>query len=109
MPYLVTTKRPDGDDRNCNCLVPYMEGAGNHSPGCACFTPRVVSRRAVATLEEARKATRRKLEPFLPGGVLEGDPAKWLKAAWSIPESGGSVGPLPDGTLITVELQEDES
>lgn len=27
------------DDRNCDCHVPILEGAGQHSPGCACFKP----------------------------------------------------------------------
>lgn len=24
---------------DCNCLVPWLDGDGNHSPGCAVFTP----------------------------------------------------------------------
>lgn len=27
------------DDRNCNCLVPALDGAGQHAGGCACLKP----------------------------------------------------------------------
>jgi hypothetical protein len=30
--------RPESDPMDrCNCLIPYIEGAGQHSPGCAVF------------------------------------------------------------------------
>lgn len=51
----------------------------------------VLSRRAVATLDEARMHVWRTVS---------------LQAAYAVsalPESGGTVGPLPDGTVIEVE------
>ena len=68
MPYIITTKqqRP----------VALVTG---DSPAYD-----VISRRAVATLEEIYSAG------ILGRGVV-------------LPESGGTVGPLPDGTLIDVE------
>jgi hypothetical protein len=50
----------------------------------------VVSRRAVDTLEEAR-------ERALSAGASTRDVLR------NISESGGTVGPLPDGTVIEVE------
>lgn len=91
MPYIVTTKRR------------YHEGA-NRADGSPYLT---VSRRAVATLEEARWFAQ---NPGWRYGVSDGytaaegeDAAKVLRAARSLPESGGTVGPLPDGTVIEVE------
>lgn len=41
----------DTSERECNCLVPYFEGAGQHSPGCSIFTPE----ERAAHREEARQ------------------------------------------------------
>lgn len=30
----------------CDCLIPYLEGAGQHSPGCACVQPHPWSKEA---------------------------------------------------------------
>jgi hypothetical protein len=79
-PYIVTTKRRG-----------YM-GLG------LVRSPRVVSRRAVATLEEANEAVHR---------IVHDLPGKWqittLAKCTPLPDSGGTVGPLPDGTVIEVE------
>ncbi len=32
----------DETDINCNCVVPALEGAGQHSPNCACFDEHLV-------------------------------------------------------------------
>lgn len=79
MPYIVTTQRTS-DERGVELL----------------------SRRAVATLEEAQDAAQQI--------VYDGPPIR-VKTEWELicmviadmPESGGSVGPLPDGTVIEVE------
>jgi hypothetical protein len=84
MPYIVTTKRQTGGL--------YMSGEHHRV---------VVSRRAVATLEEAHRL----VWELLPGeSVMAHDDwraAFMLKAA--IPESGGTVDPLPDGRVIQIE------
>lgn len=95
-PYLVTTKRPEviyGDD-DCMHIAPEEE-----------------SRRATGTLGEAREAAAD--EVLAVRDALEEHRDEWeqacepydslVVAALAIPESGGTVGPLPDGTLIQVE------
>jgi hypothetical protein len=83
-PYIVTTKRRLAGRVN----VPTAD-AGPQPFGGERY--RVLSRRAVATLDEARMHTWRTVS---------------LQAAYAVsalPESGGTVGPLPDGTVIEVE------
>jgi hypothetical protein len=75
MPYIVTTKRRG-----------YM-GLG------LVRSPRVVSRRAVATLEEADSLVR---EILVEHGERAG-------VAPPLPEGGATLSPLPDGTVIEVE------
>jgi hypothetical protein len=76
MPYIVTTKRRG-----------YM-GLG------LVRSPRVVSRRAVATLEEAQGHV----------DVVVQEVVGWnTDAGHVIGPDGGTVGPLPDGTVIEVE------
>jgi hypothetical protein len=79
MPYIVTTERelPSAEDSS---TLTYRE------------------RRAVATLEKARLVVR---EAVFTGSALTA-PAIWNSIA-VLPESGGTVGPLPDGTVIEVE------
>jgi hypothetical protein len=80
MPFIVTTNR-GCDDAEC-------------SPRCR---NRKLSRRAVATLEEARAVVATITEAARP------DRADILNAIVALRESGGTVGPLPDGTVIEVE------
>lgn len=47
---MTPSEQSDNPERECNCLVPYLEGAGQHSPGCSIFTP------------EEREANRREHE-----------------------------------------------
>ena len=75
MLYVITTKRP---------------GRYDYDPPPI----RVESRRAVATLEEARRMAWRTAE----FGTWSSD-----AVTETLPESGGTVGPLPDGTVIEVE------
>lgn len=86
MPYVITTTSPD--------------------PCVAYSTPRrpVVSRHAVATLEDARIEAARVIPEHASVDVRE-HPITWRHAhtlAATLPESGGTVGPLPDGTTIEV-------
>ena len=87
MPYIITTK------------TPYM-WQGNGPNGNA-----GVTRRAVATLDEAREAVVAKVKrnPMTTTKREYVEAAKLVKAGNTLPESGGTVGPLPDGTVITVE------
>jgi hypothetical protein len=79
MPYIVTTKRPAKVDHD-------EERAEREH----------VSRRAVATLEEVKAHAASEVER------REHDDDQFFATAL-LPESGGSVGPLPDGAVIEVE------
>lgn len=74
MPYIITTTHGERDMR----------------------WPRV-TRRAVATLDEAREAARESVNAIDVGLFRECEQAELL------PEHGGTIGPLPDGTVIEVE------
>lgn len=75
MPYTITTTEPGHYCMHCG-------------PGaCTTDAHSRVSRRAVATLDEARVAVS-EATGFDPG--------------WPRLESGGTIGPLPDGTVIEV-------
>lgn len=82
MPYIVTTRRPS--------TLPH--GEHPHDYG---YPMTVVSRRAVATLEEARGVAM--------DVSLDADSPRCHRDAMGLPKSGGAVGPLPDGTMIEVE------
>jgi hypothetical protein len=84
MPYIITTKRPN----ECPSRVGFADDM------------RVTGRRAVATLEEARDGS---IDIVRHAGPPVGEYFEAEKIANRLPESGGTVGPLPDGTLIEVE------
>jgi hypothetical protein len=88
MPYIVTTKRP-------------ATATLTHTPMWE------VSRRAVATLVGAIEwAISDESRTWANEPRLGPRPENWqacLEAVYTVPESGGTVGPLPDGTLIDVE------
>jgi hypothetical protein len=77
-PYVVTTKRP------IVAVSPFASRGSFERDNLP-----VVSARAVATLEEARAYVIKRHNTY---GAIH-----------SLPESGGTVGPLPDGTMIQVE------
>jgi len=80
MPYIITTHtRKDAIERSVG------------------LAPRP-SRRAVATLEEARDVAE---DAVIGEGRFDNDEA-FLAAIVALPESGGTIGPLPDGTVIEV-------
>lgn len=83
MPYVITTKQRSESYATGHSYVPNA-------------IETVVSRRAVATLDEAR-------EQYLYNAVAGFHGQPWLDRVDDIPESGGSIGPLPDGTVIEVE------
>lgn len=63
------------------------------------WAERNASRRAVATLEEARAR-------FASGIFDDDDDRIALLGQFDLlSDSGGTVGPLPDGTIITVEWE----
>lgn len=80
MPYIITTKRPL---------------AGNQTLDEAMENDDVT---AVATLDEARAHLRPILADAFPHG-----PVGNRAAVRDLPESGGTIGPLPDGTVIEVQ------
>ena len=86
MPYVITTKRPEQNEGGRGGVV----------------RPPHFSRRAVATLEEARQ---RIVFALAHGEHMSEDArmAGWIGAEKRITENGGTVGPLPDGTVIEVE------
>jgi hypothetical protein len=95
MPFVVTTKRvrvwvdmPTGEDDD-----------GERSAT-------TIERRAVATLEEAREAAHVQVVARTLERLAWPDKPPWfgyVQDADALPESGGAVGPLPDGTTIHVE------
>lgn len=82
MPYVITTSQP--------VTKPVIGGTY--------LCP--MSRRAVGTLDEARVITGDELRQRLHHTHPK------ILAHLAIPESGGTVGPLPDGTVIEVEPTE---
>jgi hypothetical protein len=86
MPYIVTTTRPG---------TKYLSAEPDVAPT---HDSPAVSRRTVATLEGKH------LDPFWRESGI--DPRSWNEATLGclrLPEQGGTVGPLPDGTVIEVE------
>lgn len=86
-PYIVIKTTP----------APGIAGAGFGGDSGA-----AVSRRAVATLEDARRVAELQCMTVLDARSSE----PWtpiLDQAISIPEVGGTVGPLPDGMTVRVE------
>lgn len=81
MPYIVTTRKP----------YPYK--AANAVPPDATIDTRT----AVATLDDARGHARVSL-----GGALGWQVVEHRTAIDELPESGGTIGPLPDGSMIEV-------
>jgi hypothetical protein len=81
MPYIITTKRT----RSITCDTNVPGGRTSHWPVEFC--------RAVATLDDAHN------EVLGTPGVMGPE----IAALSDMPESGGIIGPLPDGTVIEVE------
>jgi hypothetical protein len=93
MPYIITTRRPDG----CQSRVGYADDM------------RVTSRRAVATLEEARWESVRIIQK------VTGHPEPYERLhdqfdAYERTADGWdrtiTIGPLPDGAVIEVEREQ---
>lgn len=85
MPYIITTRRP------CTCCTHCGYSHREGSPECLHAQE---STGAVATLDEAQRYGRR----------IMADAGQWSTAAIDeLPESGGTIGPLPDGTTIEVK------
>jgi hypothetical protein len=83
MPYIITTKT-----------------ITSHPADVVAIRETILSRHAVATLDEARQEANRSLHR---GKLLaDTDYARFGYAIDMLPESGGTVGPLPDGTVIAV-------
>lgn len=111
VPYVITVTRPVAPDDDgqpfCAACSHYHEDAclcpdcgrptpcRTHSIESSVSTPATdISRRAVATLDEAQAAVVSAYE------TRTGKPAP---ACFALREDGGTTGPLPDGTTIEVE------
>lgn len=104
MPYVITTTPGDvreAEERNGARLTGIMDGSQPATPDSEAATrdalaklDRMKSRRAVATLDEARQWTHDEC------ALRCADDS--AADALTIPESGGTIGPLPDGTVIEV-------
>jgi hypothetical protein len=82
--------------------MPYLIGRRRHGDDPATQRPQ-----AVGTLEHARAVAYRLVEEQAqrsgPGYGSEAAATAAATAAHRLPAAGGSVGPLPDGTVITAE------
>lgn len=94
MPYIITTTDPQHV-----CL----------SMPERCGVEPIVTRRAVATLDEARDwgadIVQDRANNFSESAQVQSDYGYLaaVNAALDIDESGGTIGPLPDGTVIEVQ------
>jgi len=84
--------------------MPYIITTNRATPGIVAHD--IMPRRAVATLDEARND----LAGYCPVPEHPGRPigekhpaATFADSVRNLPESGGTIGPLPDGTVIEVE------
>jgi hypothetical protein len=84
VPYIITTRLVEGDPE---------------APRSADVT----DRRAVATLDEARGAAQEAVDSAGPIKSRHSWEAICGYIAHTMGEEGGTVGPLPDGTVIAVE------
>lgn len=94
MPHVITTTRP--------CICTEADDPNDHRKSCPHWWGHDgVTNRAAGTLDEAKNAI----------AVIVTDLARDHHAGWQsafalivgLPEQGGTVGPLPDGTMINVE------
>lgn len=102
MPYIITTK-----PRCTSCR------AGDGEGECLCGDAE--SRRAVATLDEAQDYAAEMVYDvcwaWYAGRDWTGRKATInaaLDAAYALPDEGGTIGPLPGGTVITVARVTDD-
>lgn len=100
MPYVITTTRPVGLHHGRPTAREHAERIGGRFDlGPQGFVVASVTRRAVVTLDEAR-AVCRAVDPD-DNGDVRGPLTRMVDA---LTDSGGTVGPLPDGTTIRVAL-----
>jgi len=91
MPYVITTSNPT--------LRAAFDEAGGRGIDLAERIDAAESRTAVATLDEARQTT---LGAVIGDRDYEDIRHVDVHAAHIMDESGGTIGPLPDGTVIEV-------
>ena len=87
MPYIITTINPQG-------------AAEQDSDGRSYYVP-TSTRTAVATLDEARMVGVKALPAAMTIGGA-GPNIAATKALYALPQAGGTIGPLPDGTVVEV-------
>lgn len=108
MPYIITTKKPaPGADPQGDSLAARSARQGMAQAGESYHPEPRVSRLAVATLDEARRAAHQEVVTRahqLDDSKSAAD-GSMPRQAMQLPESGGTVGPLLDGTVIEVEAK----
>jgi hypothetical protein len=106
MPYIMTTKRPPAIPVMGSINEPKLAREGiTVERGPDGIAIAFVSRHAVATLDDARFHIGIKMGGRVGRPVKV--PKEFIEVLANLSESGGTVGPLPDGTLITVEWEEE--
>jgi hypothetical protein len=94
MPYVITIRTAFNDPRLACC--------GRDAADCDCESPvEFPTRTAVATLEEARAAAFRTVTDTPGYASCIGFPTD-AAIATALTADGGTIGPLPDGTMIDV-------
>lgn len=105
MPYIITTTTPDpGNARDYGKVGDATPGAPTLMGAVRGCWPPKISRQAAATLEEARKAAAKAL-PRNATNIAWEHARLSVEAGGVIGESGGTIGPLPDGTVIEVRAR----
>lgn len=91
MPYLVTT------------LKPHFSATGNYTDASGrAYDLEPDYQFAAATLKERQQLAFDALDTIVPA-LPRAEWERWVAEINALPESGGRVGPLPDGTVIEVD------
>ena len=98
MPYTIATHTPEVAD----AVGAEVEGYPHPQPGVSRTSVRIEQHRAVATLPEARRAAHAVILRCERASTVEFDTGPYRDAT-NVSEAGGTIGPLPDATVIEVE------
>lgn len=99
MPYVITAGSKYRKNHSLECW-PLPRG-GFPPDQCGCEFMDSFTRITVATLDEAREAATDAVGEHAPAPA-DGQPDEWDAALATIDATGGTIGPLPDGTVVEV-------